>query len=157
MVKAIPDGHHTITPYLRIRDAGKAIDFYKRAFSAEELVRMPGPDGKIMHAQIKIGDSIVMMSEECAQYGSVGPQTLNGTSVGIHVYSKDVDATVAQAAAAGAKVKMPPADMFWGDRFAVVIDPFGHEWSVATHKEDLTPEQIAKRQAEFFANIGGKK
>ena len=150
-VKPIPDGFHTATPYLILRDAARAIDFYKRAFGAKELVRMPGPDGKIMHAEIQIGDSRFMLSEESPERGSRSPLALNGTAVGIFLYLEDVDATYNQAVAAGAKKLMPVQDMFWGDRYGKLADPFGHEWALATHKEDVTPEEMRKRAAAAFS------
>ncbi len=152
-VNPIPEGCHTVTPYLIVGDASSAIDFYTRAFGAQELFRMPGPGGKIMHAEIQIGDSRVMLCDEMPQMGGKSPKTLGGTPASVFLYVVDVDATFAQAVAAGATVKMAVADMFWGDRFGAVIDPYGHEWSMATHKEDLTPEEIAKRGA---AVMGGQ-
>jgi uncharacterized glyoxalase superfamily protein PhnB len=153
-VKPIPDGYHTVTPHLVLRDAAKAIDFYKKAFGAEELFRMPGPDGKIMHAEIKIGDSIVYLCDELPRMkGWVSPAQLKGTTVCLHIYTEDVDAAFDKAVAAGATVTMPIMDAFWGDRYGKLSDPFGHEWSIATHKHDYTPEQIAKNAQEFFANM----
>ena len=145
-VKPIPDGYHTATPYLRVRGAAKAIEFYKAAFGAEETVRLSSPDGKmIMHAEIRIGDSVIMLGEESKQWNALSPESIGGTGSGVHLYVRDVDAAVARAMAAGATLTMPVADMFWGDRYGKLLDPFGHEWSVATHKEDPTPEQIAER------------
>ena len=139
MAKSIRDGFRTVTPYLTVKGAAQAIEFYKRAFGAQEVQRMNGPDGKtVMHAEIKIGDSIVMLADEFPQ-GSRSPQTLGGTTAGIFLYVPDVDSAFKKAVDAGAKATMPPADMFWGDRFGKLADPFGHEWSMATHKEDLTP------------------
>ena len=153
-VKPIPDGYHTATPYLRVRGADKAIDFYKKAFGAEEMVRMPGPDGKtIMHAELRIGDSPIMLGEESKEMNALSPQTLGGNGSGVHLYVRDVDAFVAKAVAAGAKLAMPVADMFWGDRYGKLTDPFGHEWSVATHKEDPTPQEMDKRAKAFFAQM----
>ena len=153
-VKPIPDGYHTATPYLRVRGADKAIEFYKKAFGAEEMVRMPGPDGKtIMHAELKIGDSPIMLGEESKEMNALSPQSVGGTGGGVHLYVRDVDAFVTKAVAAGAKLAMPVADMFWGDRYGKLTDPFGHEWSVATHKEDLTPEQTDERAKKFFAEF----
>jgi PhnB protein len=146
--KPVPDGHHTVTPYLAIRDAAKAIEFYKNAFGAEELFRMPGPDGKIMHAEILIGDSPVMISEEFPEYGTKSPQALGGTAVNIFLYVENVDKVFDQAVKAGATVTMPVADQFWGDRYGKLADPFGHEWSVATHVEDVAPDEMAKRAAK---------
>lgn len=146
-VKYIPDGYHTITAHLAVRDAARAVDFYVAAFGAEELVRMPGPGGVVMHAEVKIGDSIVMLGEECPEQGASSPQTIGGSPVGLHVYVKDVDAAFARASQAGCKVEMPPTDMFWGDRYGKLQDPFGHHWALATHKEDVSPEEMAKRMA----------
>lgn len=147
--KPVPEGYHTVSPYLVIRNAAKAIEFYQQAFAAEERFRMPGPDGKIMHAELQIGDSIVMLSDEFPEMGAPSPQTLNGTSVSIFLYVEDVDAVFKKAVDAGAKVLMPVADMFWGDRFGKLADPFGHQWQIATHTEDLTPEEMGKRAEEF--------
>lgn len=152
-VKPIPDGFHAVTPYLRLRNAAEAMEFYKKAFGAEELCRMPGPDGKIVHGEVKIGDSIVMLSDEFPDWGCVGPQSLNGTSVTLYLYVPDVDAVFNQAVAAGAKVTMPVQDMFYGDRSGQVADPFGHVWGIATHKEDLTPEQMAERSKKAMAEM----
>lgn len=147
-VKPIPDGYHTVTPYLVIRGASEAMNFYKKAFGAKELFRMPGPDGKkVMHAEMQIGDSIVMLSDEFPEMGGHSPQALNGSPVGIFLYVDDVDAVFNRAVAAGAKPEMPVQDMFWGDRYGKFTDPFGHRWSVATHKEDLSPEEIGRRAA----------
>src|SRR5262245_27966336 len=148
MAKAIPDGHHTITPYLTIKGAAEAIEFYARAFGAQEIERMSGPDGRsVMHAEIRIGDSIVMLSDEFPRMGPRSPETLGGTTGSLFLYVPDVDSAFRQAVDAGAKALMEPADMFWGDRFAKVADPFGHEWAMATHKEDLSREEIKKRGA----------
>ena len=147
-VKPIPEGHHTLTPHLIVKGAGDAIEFYKKAFNAEELMCMRGPDGNsVMHGEIKIGDSIVYLADEYPQYGCVGPAALGGSPVTLHLYVKDVDAAFDRAVKAGATVKMPVADMFWGDRYGQVTDPFGHVWSMATHIEDLTPEECTKRGA----------
>ncbi|GGC68263.1 VOC family protein [Undibacterium terreum] len=141
-VKPIPEGMHSLTPHLVCDDAAKAIEFYKKAFNAVELMRLPTPDGKLMHAAVRIGDSTLMLVDEFPEWGSLGPKALKGTPITLHMYVEDVDASFAQAVAAGATAKMPPADMFWGDRYGLVIDPFGHQWSIATHTRDLTPEQI---------------
>ena len=141
-VKPVPEGMHTVTPHLTCAGAADAIDFYKRAFNALEVGRMAGPDGKLMHAVIRIGDSAVMLVDEFPDYGSFGPKSLKGSPVTIHLYVEDVDAFVRRAVDAGAKVTMPLADMFWGDRYCRLEDPFGHHWSVATHIQDLTPEQM---------------
>lgn len=149
MMKAksfVPEGYRTVTPHLVIKDAAAAIDFYRQAFGAEEIVRMPGPDGKVMHAEIKIGDSFLMLAEECPEMGGgPAPTTLGGSAVTITLYVPDVDGVVARAEKAGGKVTMPVADQFWGDRYGQLQDPFGHRWAVATHKEVLTPEEIGER------------
>jgi len=144
-VKPIPDGFHTATPYLTVKGAAAAIEFYKRAFGARERFQMPGPDGKIMHAEITIGNSHIMLADECASSGSQAPQTLNGTATGIFLYVEDVDTTFKQAIKAGAKETMPVQDMFWGDRFGKLTDPFGHKWMLATHIEDVTHAEMEKR------------
>lgn len=147
-VKPIPEGMRSLTPHLVCAGAAEAIEFYKRAFNAIELGRMPGPDGKLMHAIVKIGDSMLMLVDEFPQFGSVGPKALNGSPVTIHLYVEDADATVKQAESAGAKVTMPVADMFWGDRYGRLEDPFGHQWSVATHTRDMTPEEMKQAMAQ---------
>jgi PhnB protein len=141
-VKAIPEGMHTLTPHLICDGAAQAIDFYTQAFGAIEQMRLPGPNGKLMHASLKIGDSTLMLVDEMADCGAFGPRSLKGSPVSLHLYVPNVDATVEQAVAAGARVTMPAADMFWGDRFAQLEDPFGHKWSVATHVRDVTPEEM---------------
>jgi PhnB protein len=141
-VKPIPDGMHSLTPHLVCVNASDAIEFYKKAFGAIELHRMPTPDGKLMHAAMKIGDSVFMMMDEFPQWGSFGPKALKGSPVTIHVYTEDADALFNQAVAAGAKVILPVSDMFWGDRYGQVEDPAGHRWSIATHKKDLSPEEM---------------
>jgi uncharacterized glyoxalase superfamily protein PhnB len=150
-VKPIPDGMHALTPHVVCAGAADAIEFYKKAFNAIETVRLPGPGGKLVHAAVRIGDSTLMLVDENPQWGIVGPKTLKGTPVVIHLYVEDVDATVAQAVAAGAKVTMPVADMFWGDRYGQLEDPFGHRWSVATHKRDLSPEEMREGMAKMGA------
>ena len=142
LVKPIPEGMHTVTPHLICAGAGDAIDFYKKAFGATETSRMPGPGGKLMHASVRIGDSAVMLVDEMPEWGSLGPKALKGSPVVIHLYVDDVDAFTARAAAAGAKVTMPVADMFWGDRYGQLEDPFGHRWSVATHVRDVSPADM---------------
>lgn len=145
-VKPIPGGFHTLTPHLVVKGASKAIEFYKKAFGAEEIGRLPGPDGKsIIHADLKIGDSHVFLVDEIPEMNCHGPQSVGGTPVTIHMYVEDVDDAFGKAVSAGAKVRMPLSDMFWGDRYGVLTDPFGHSWSMATHKEDLTPAEIGKR------------
>jgi PhnB protein len=151
--KPIPEGYHALNPYLAVDDATQAIDFYKRAFGAKERFRMPGPDGKIGHAELEIGDSVVMLSDPFPQSTVKPPKELGGTTTGIFTYVEDVDAVVQQAVDSGASLTMPPEDMFWGDRFGTVTDPFGHVWQIATHKEDLTPEEIAERGREAMASM----
>jgi PhnB protein len=146
-VKPVPDGYHSVTPYLIVRGANQAIDFYTRAFGATEIMRMPGPNGIIMHAEIRIGDSIVMLSDEIPQASGKSPKTLGGTTAAVMVYVPDVDKTYKQAIAAGATGGEAPTNMFWGDRYGKLTDPFGHEWSIATHVEDVTPEEMEKRMA----------
>jgi uncharacterized glyoxalase superfamily protein PhnB len=150
--KPIPDGFHTVTPSMVVRGAASAIDFYRRAFGAEEIARMPTPDGKVMHAEIRIGDSMVFLSDEFLEMGSKSPETLGGSASALHLYVQDVDASFQRAVAAGAKAVMPPADMFWGDRYARLADPFGHQWGIGTHKEDLTPEEMGKRAQAWIAS-----
>ena len=150
-VKPIPDGYHTATPYLVVNGAARAIEFYKNAFGAQELMRMGGPDGKINHAEIKIGDSPIMLSDEVM--GNKSPQTLGGSPVAIFLYVDDVDRVFNQAIAAGAKEEMKPADMFWGDRYGKLTDPFGHSWSLATHVEDVAPQEMEKRGREWRAQM----
>ena len=149
--KPIPEGYHTVTPYLAVDDAAKAIEFYKRAFGAKERVRMEAPGGKIGHAELEIGDSILMLSDTFPQATTKPPKELGGTSASVFMYAEDVDEVVRQAVDAGATVTMEVADQFWGDRFGTVSDPFGHSWSIATHVEDLTPEEIAERAKQAMA------
>ena len=146
-VKAIPEGFHSVTPYLSIRGAASAIDFYKKAFGATEILRMPQPDGRIGHAELRIGNSALMISDEFPELGVKSPAALGGSPVTIHLYVEDADAVFNQAVAAGAKVKEPMADQFYGDRRGGVEDPFGYVWWIATHKEDLSAEEIRKRAA----------
>ena len=148
-VKPIPDGMHALTPHLICADAAAAIDFYKAAFGAVELVRLPGPQGKLMHGSVRIGDSTLMLVDEAPEWNMLGPKSLKGSPVTIHLYVTDVDATVAQAVAAGAKITMPIADMFWGDRYGTLEDPFGHRWSVATHTRDTTHEEMQQAMAQM--------
>lgn len=143
-VKAIPEGMHSVTPHLVCAGAADAIGFYKQAFGAVELARMAGPDGKLMHAEIRIGNSVLMLADEFPEWGSIGPKTLKGSPVVIHLYVEDADAIYTQATAAGATVIMPLQDMFWGDRYGQVEDPFGHRWSIATHVRDVSPEEMQK-------------
>jgi uncharacterized glyoxalase superfamily protein PhnB len=132
----------SITPHLICAGAADAIEFYKKAFGAEEMMRMPAPDGRLMHAAVRIGDSMVMLVDEMPEWGALGPKALKGSPVTIHLMVDNVDEVFARAVAAGATAKMPVADMFWGDRYGKVVDPFGHEWSIATHVRDMTPEEM---------------
>lgn len=141
-VNAIPDGMHTVTPHLVCHGAADAIEFYKKAFNAVELGKVPGPEGKLLHAVIRIGDSAVMLVDEFPDHNALGPKSLKGSPVTIHLYVQDVDAVFNQAVAAGAKSTMPVTDMFWGDRYGLLEDPFGHHWSVATHVRDVKPEEL---------------
>jgi len=151
-IKPIPEGYHTATPYLVIKSAAKAIEFYKEAFGATELTRLAAPDGSVMHAEIKIGDSPIMLSDECPAYNSLSPLTIGGTAVSIVLYVEEVDTVVNRAVAAGATVLMPVADQFWGDRMGTVADPFGHKWSIATHIEDVSAEEISTRAKALFSD-----
>ncbi|MBY4799867.1 VOC family protein [Burkholderia cepacia] len=146
-VKPIPEGMRTLTPHLICAGAAAAIDFYKRAFNASEQFRLAMPDGRLAHACLVIGDSTLMLVDEMPEHGALGPKVLKGTPVCLHLYVPDTDAAIAKAVAAGATVTIPAADMFWGDRYGQVEDPFGHRWSLATHQRDLTPEQIAEAMA----------
>ena len=150
-VKSIPDGMHSVTPHLVCAGAADAIDFYKKAFDAKEVMRLPGPDGKLMHGEILICGSTVMLVDENPAFGMLGPKTLKGTPVTIHLYAEDVDGFVAKAVAAGATIKMPVADMFWGDRYGVIEDPFGHSWSVACHVRDVSPEELQQGMKQMCA------
>lgn len=146
-----PKGYHSVTPSIIVRDTAKAIDFYKEAFGAEEIGRMPAPDGSIMHAEIKIGDSLVMLGEENEQWGTRSPLSTNGNPSSLHIYVDNVDASFDRAIKAGAKVRYPLEDAFWGDRYGKVTDPFGHEWALATRVKDLTPEEMDKAGREWMA------
>jgi PhnB protein len=145
MVQPIPAGYHSVTPYLIVRNGAAAIEFYKKAFNAVELMRFPGPGGKIMHAEVKIGDSPVMLADEMPDEGHVGPQTLGGVGISMMLYVEDVDKQFAQAVAAGATEKRPVQDQFYGDRSGTLVDPFGHVWTLGTHKEDLSMDEVKKR------------
>lgn len=153
-VKSIPDGYTAVTPYLYVRCSAEAIDFYTKAFGATEVLRMPTPDGRIGHAEIDIRGAKVMMADENPQWGNKCPTTLGGSSGGYCLYVDDADAVFGQAVAAGATVKMPVKDQFYGDRSGSVIDPFGHLWTIATHKEDLTPEQLQERMDAWIQAMG---
>jgi PhnB protein len=146
--KAVPEGFHTVTPQLTLDNAAEAIDWYKKALGADELSRAPGPDGKIMHAELRIGDSKIMVNDPVM--GGKGPKTLGGSPASLWLYVDDCDTLFNRAVSAGAQARMPIGDQFWGDRCGTVIDPHGYQWTIATHKEDLTREEIEKRQAEFF-------
>jgi PhnB protein len=152
-VNPIPQGFRSATPYLTVNDAARALEFYKRAFGAQEVMRMDGPGGKIGHAEIKIGDSIVMLGDEMPGSSNRSPQSLGGNTGGIHLYVENADALFNQAVSAGAQVEAPIADMFWGDRYGRLKDPFGHSWSVATHKEDIAPADMAKRMKDAMAKM----
>ena len=156
MAKSIPEGFHTVTPHLIIKGAAEAIEFYKRAFGAEVRGIHQGPGNSIMHAEVKIGDSFIMMNDEFPDYGSLGPKSIGGTSTVIHIYTNDADALFNRAIAAGAKVIMPLMDQFWGDRYGQLEDPFGHRWSIATHKEDLSSEEVQKRGQQAMAEMAKK-
>ena len=150
-VKPIPEGYHTLTAYLAVDNATEAIEFYRKAFGATEVNRMPGPEGTIGHAELQIGDSRVMLSDPFPQSTVRPPSETDATTMSLFMYSEDVDAAVQQAVDAGATVTMEVADMFWGDRFGTVTDPYGHVWSIATHIEDLTPEEMRERAKEAMA------
>jgi PhnB protein len=153
-VKAVPDGFHTVTPHLTVRDAHRALEFYQKAFGAEVLHVAPAPGGKVMHAMLKIGDSFLMLNDEFPEMGgSLGPSPTGGSGVVLHIYLDNVDAAFARAVSAGATVKMPLMDMFWGDRYGTVMDPFGHKWSLATHTRDMSPEEMEREQEKAFANM----
>ena len=141
-IEPIPDGMHTVTPHLVCAGAAEAIEFYKKAFNAVEIGRMMSPQGKLLHGLIGIGDSKVMLVDEFPDWGAFGPKSLKGSPVTMHIYVEDVDAFVAHAGAAGAKITVPPQDMFWGDRYCKLEDPFGHHWSVATHVPDVSPDEM---------------
>lgn len=159
-VKPIPDGYHTVSPILVLRDAKQALIFYQKAFGAKVLFQQDRPDGKLMHAAIQIGDSILMLGEECAPHEGHeecvrSPADLKGTTVSLYLYVEDADRMYEQAIAAGAASMMPVEEMFWGDRMGMVCDPYGHAWSVATHTQDLTDEQMRQKMQEFFAHQAG--
>ena len=149
--KSIPQDFHSVTPYLTLSNAARALDFYKRAFGAQELMRMDGPDGKIGHAEIKIGDSKIMLADEMPGGGSQSPQSLGGTTGGIFLYVDNVDTVFSQAVSAGAKAEAQPTDMFWGDRFARVTDRWGNDWGLAAHTQDMTPDEMKKAEQAAIA------
>jgi PhnB protein len=154
-VRPIPEGYHSITPYLIVSDATGAIAFYKQAFGAAEVMRMPAPDGKIGHAELRIGDSKIMLADEFPDMGARGPKAFGGSPVSLHLYVEDVDATAKRALAAGAKEVRPIKDQFYGDRLGTVEDPFGHHWHISTHKEDLSPDELKRRAAQAMGQGGG--
>ena len=157
MPKGVREGYQTVTAALTVRNGAEAIEFYKRAFGAEEIMRVPGPDGKsLMHAEIQVGNSRIMLGDEAPSMGCLAPVTLGGPGGSLYVYVPDVDAAFKRAVAAGAKPLMPVTDMFYGDRFGQIEDPSGHRWGLATHVEDLSPEEMARRQREFFASMAKK-
>jgi PhnB protein len=148
-VRPIPEGMHTVTPHLICAGATDAVEFYQKAFGAVELSRMLGPDGKLMHASIRIGNSVIMLNDENPNWGSFGPKHLKGSPVTIHLYVENADAAFEQAVRAGAKVTMPLDDMFWGDRYGKLEDPFGHQWSIGTHVRDVSPEEMQKAMEQM--------
>ena len=154
-VKPIPEGYRSITPYLYIRGAARAIDFYKSAFGAKEKMRMPRPDGKIAHAELEIGDSVVMLADENPQLQAASPETLGGTTSSLLLYVERVDSVVENAVKSGAKLLRPVADQFYGDRMGTIVDPFGQVWSVATHTEDVSPEEMQRRMAKASSQAAG--
>ena len=151
--QAVPQGYHSVTPSLVVADAAKAIEFYKKALGAEEIMRFPAPDGSIMHAEIQIGDSRIMLGEEMPEQGGKSPKSLGGTPVGFFVYGEDVDAAWKRAVNAGAREVQPLADQFWGDRTGCLEDPFGHRWWLAQHLQDLTPDELRKNAEAFFSQM----
>ena len=154
-VQAVPAGYHTVTPYLTVNDGAGALEFYKRAFGARETERMPGPGGKLMHAELRIGDSVVMLSDEFPGMSTCkAPKSLGGTTGSIFLYLADVDPAFRKAVEAGCKVLMPLTNMFWGDRFGKLEDPFGNQWTMATHVEDVTPDEMRRRAADAMARMG---
>jgi PhnB protein len=156
-VNYIPNGFHAVTPYLTVKNAKEAIDFYKRAFGARERVVMPTPDGKVAHAELQIADSIVMLGEECPERGAVSPQTLEGSPVGLALYVQNVDEVFERAVRAGAAVKEPVENKFWGDRSGALVDPSGHKWMLLSHIEDVLPDEMKKRMAQAFSMAGHNK
>ena len=153
-VKPIPEGSHSITPGLVVKDARKAIEFYKNALGAKELLVMPGPDGRsVMHAELQIGDSKFYLGDESPEWGAISPQTLGGSGVSLNIYTEDCDTMFKRALAAGATVKMPLTDMFWGDRYGKITDPFGHNWGISTHVEDVSEADMDRRAKEWMASM----
>lgn len=152
-VKPIPDGYHTVTPHLTIRNAAKAIEFYKQAFGAKERGVMHGPDGKVMHAELQIGDSIVMLADEFPEFGALAPESVGNSSSGLHIYVDNVDEAFARALKAGAQTEMPVVDQFWGDRYGKLRDPFGHKWSIATHVKDMSADDMKRSMEDAMAQM----
>jgi len=152
-VKAIPSGFHTLTPHITVRDADKALEFYKNVLGAEVLGVARMPDGKVIHAALRIGDSMLMLNDEFPEMGGLSPLSTGGAGVTIHIYTENVDQAFDRAVSAGAKVAMPLMDQFWGDRYGIVADPFGHKWSIATHIKDMSPEEMQQAQDEAMAKM----
>jgi PhnB protein len=152
-VKPIPDGYHTLTPFLTVRDASRAIEFYKDAFGATERGIMKDPTGKVMHAELKIGDSIIMLSDEFPDFNCLSPQSVGGSSMGLHIYLDGVDAAFDRAVKAGAEVEMPVMDQFWGDRYGKLKDPFGHKWSIGTHVKDMSADEMKRSMDDAMAKM----
>jgi PhnB protein len=153
-VKPVPDGYHTLTPYLVVRGADRAIEFYKQAFGAVPRGGVAkGPDGKVMHAELQIGDSVIMLSDEHPNFGSLSPESVGGSSTGLHIYLDNVDAAFDRAVKAGAAVEMPVMDQFWGDRYGKLKDPFGHKWSIATHVKDMSQDEMSQAMDDAMANM----
>jgi len=155
-VKPVPEGYHTLTPFLTVRDAARAIEFYKQAFGAQERGVAKDPNGKVMHAELKIGDSIIMLSDEYPEFGSLSPQSIGGSGMGLHIYLDGVDAAFDRALKAGAEVEMPVMDQFWGDRYGKLKDPFGHKWSIGTHIKDLSQDEMKEGMDEALAKAEQK-
>jgi PhnB protein len=156
-VKPVPDGYHTITPHLTVRDAARAVEFYKEAFGATERGAMKGPDGKIMHAELMIGDSIIMLADEFPEFGGLSPLSTGGSSTSLHIYLDGVDAAFDRAVKAGAEVEMPVTDQFWGDRYGTLKDPFGHKWSIATHTKDMSADDMKRSMDEAMQQMPQQK
>jgi uncharacterized glyoxalase superfamily protein PhnB len=152
-VKPIPEGYHTLTPFLTVRNALRAIEFYKQAFGAQERGVAKGPDGKVMHAELKIGDSVIMLSDEFPEFGTLSPQSVGGSPMGLHIYTENVDAAFDRAVKAGAQVEMPVMDQFWGDRYGKLKDPFGHKWSIATHVKDMSADEMKRSMDDAMAKM----
>jgi PhnB protein len=151
--KPIPEGYHTLTPFLTVRNAVRAIEFYKQAFGAQERGVAKGPDGKVMHAELKIGDSVIMLSDEYPEFGSLSPQSVGGSPMGLHIYIENVDAAFDRAVKAGAQIEMPVMDQFWGDRYGKLKDPFGHKWSIATHVKDMSADEMKRSMDDAMAKM----